>query len=186
MIITSENLALAFKGFKAVYTDAFMTAPAHADKISMKVTSNSADETYGWLGAFPSMREWIGPRIIKNLMAQAVQTGVQAAFSAMQAGAQVAQMPMIAPIADAVMQGAGYQKPDPMGADPNFPTPEQAAARNIRSPYVEGEGAQVGSEQLPEMQVRQNTSPAFPPVPQQVPTGMQGIETPATGDNLPA
>lgn len=70
MIITSENLALAFKGFKAVYTDAFMTAPAHADKISMKVTSNSADETYGWLGAFPSMREWIGPRIIKNLMAQ--------------------------------------------------------------------------------------------------------------------
>ena len=120
------------------------------------------------------------------MQAQTVQTGVQASYSAMQAGAQVAQMPMIAPIADVVMQGAGYQRPEPAGQDPNFPTPEQAAARNIRSPYVEGEGAQVGSEQLPEMQVRQNTSPAFPPVPQQVPTGMQGIETPATGDNLPA
>lgn len=120
---------------------------------------------------------------IKQLMAQAVQTGVQAAFSAMQAGAQVAQMPMIAPIADEVMRGAGYQRPDPMGDDPNFPTPEAAAARDIRSPYVEGNGAQLGSEQLPEVQ--QNTSPAFPPVPQQPGTGMHGIETPGTDDNLP-
>jgi len=47
-----------------------MSAPAHADKISMKVASSSADETYGWLGAFPSMREWIGPRHIQNLAAQ--------------------------------------------------------------------------------------------------------------------
>lgn len=123
---------------------------------------------------------------IKNLDAKAVQIGVQAAFSAMQAGAQIAQMPMIAPIADEVMKGAGYQRPTPEGHDPDFPTPDQAAARNIRSPYVEGQGAQPGSEQLPEMaQVQQNTSPAFPPVPQDPGTGMQGIETPDTGDNLP-
>ena len=57
-------------------------------------------------------------------------------------------------------------------------------ARNIRSPYIEGEGAQAGSEQLHEMQVRANTSPAFPPVPQQPGAGMDGIETPATNDNL--
>lgn len=119
------------------------------------------------------------------MQAQTVQTGVQASYSAMQAGAQVAQMPMIAPIADVVMQGAGYQRPNPAGQDPNFPTPEQAAARNIRSPYIEGAGAQAGSEQLPEMQARENTSPAFPPVPQQAPTGQQGIETPAVADNMP-
>ena len=123
------------------------------------------------------------PRLMQ---AQTVQTGVQASYSAMQAGAQVAQMPMIAPIADVVMQGAGYQRPNPAGQDPNFPTPEQAAARNIRSPYIEGAGAQAGSEQLPEMQARENTSPAFPPVPQQAPTGQQGIETPAVADNMPA
>lgn len=120
---------------------------------------------------------------IERIMAQAVQIGVQAAYSAMQAGAQVAQMPMIAPIADEVMAGAGYRKPTPMGDDPNFPAPEVAAARNIRSPYVEGEGAQVGSEQL--MEAQQNTSPAFPPVPQDAGTGMRGIETPDIGDNLP-
>lgn len=119
---------------------------------------------------------------IKEIDARSVQIGVQAAYSAMQAGAQVAQVPQIAPIADIVMQGAGYQRPNPMGDDPNFPTAEQTAARNIRSPYIEGEGAQVGSEGLAEVQ--QNTSPMNPPVPQQGSTGMQGIETQRTSDNL--
>lgn len=127
---------------------------------------------------------------IKQLMAQAVQTGVQAAFSAMQGGAQVAQMPMIAPIADAIMQGAGYQKPTPGGDDPNFLTPDQTAAMNIKNPYIQGQGpeglpveaAQQEAGAAPE--VRENTSPAFPPVPQDASTGMQGIETPATADNL--
>jgi hypothetical protein len=35
-------------------------------------------------------------------------------------------------------------------------------------------------------EVRQNTSPAFPPVPQLPEAGMTGIETPNTADNLPA
>ena len=29
-----------------------------------------------------------------------------------------------------------------------------------------------------------DADPAFPPVPQQAPTGMQGIETPTAADNL--
>lgn len=69
MLVNSESLNLAFKGFKTVFTDAQMSAPAHSDKIAMKVTSTSADETYGWLGAFPKMNEWVGPRQIKNLEA---------------------------------------------------------------------------------------------------------------------
>lgn len=123
---------------------------------------------------------------IKKIMAQAVQVGVQAAFSAMQGGAQVAQMPMIAPIADEIMKGAGYQLPTPGGMDPNFPVPTAAAAMNLRSPYTQGQGAEHGSEQIAPAipAVQQNTSPAFPPVPQQASSGMQGIETQATGDNL--
>lgn len=109
---------------------------------------------------------------IKNLMAQAVQTGVQAAFSAMQGGAQVAQMPMIAPIADAIMQGAGYQRPNPMGDDPNFPVP--AAPANA---------AEQAAASPP---VRENTSPTFPPVPDDGASPMRGIETAETTDNLPA
>ena len=120
---------------------------------------------------------------IKGLDAKAVQIGVQAAYSAMQAGAQIAQMPQIAPIADVVMQSAGYQRPNPMGVDPNYPTADQTAASDIRSPYIQGEGAQLGSEGLAEVQ--QNTSPSFPPVPQQGQSPMQGIETPRTNDNMP-
>nr|WP_314711157.1 hypothetical protein [uncultured Comamonas sp.] len=126
---------------------------------------------------------------IKQIMAQAVQIGVQAAFSAMQGGAQVAQMPMIAPIADSIMQGAGYQKPSPGGDDPNFPTPAQTAAMNIKSPYIQGQGpegaaAEAQTEAGASTNVQANTSPAYPPVPQDAGTGQQGIETPTTADNL--
>ena len=101
----------------------------------------------------------------------------------MQAGEKIAMVPQIAPIADVVMQGAGYQRPNPIGDDPNFPTPTQTAASDIRSPYIQGEGAELGSEGIAEVQ--QNTSPMNPPVPQQGSTGMQGIETPRTNDNIP-
>jgi len=95
-----------------------------------------------------------------------------------------AQMPQIAPIADEIMKGAGYQRPNPMGQDPNFPTAQETAARDIRSPYLEGRGAQMGSEGLADMQVQQNTSPMNPPVPQHGTSSMQGIETPSPADNL--
>ena len=122
---------------------------------------------------------------IKNLDAKAVQIGVQAAFSAMQAGAQIAQMPMIAPVADEVMKSAGYQRPDPAGDDPNYPVADETAAMNIKDPYIQGQdsGGAANGEDITE--VRQNTSPGFPPVPQDAGTGQRGIETPTTADNLP-
>ena len=79
-------------------------------------------------------------------------------------------MPMIAPIADEVMKGAGYQRPNPMGADPDFPQPAVPA----------------GAVQAPAApEVQQNTSPTFPPVPDDGASPMEGIETPETADNLP-
>lgn len=134
-----------------------------------------------------AMKEGKTEAEIEKIRREAVLIGVQAAYSAMQGGAQIAQMPMIAPIADAVMQSAGYQRPNPGGVDPNFPTPTQAAASDIRSPYIQGDGARLGSEQVIEaeqLQAQQNTSPAYPPVPQSTPSPMAGIETPRTNDNL--
>lgn len=91
---------------------------------------------------------------IASLKAKSVQTGVASAFAATQAGAQIAQMPQIAPVADAVLAMAGYQVPNPVGVDPNLPIPEGVPA--------------------PAMDVEQNTSPQFPPVPE---SPMTGIET---------
>ena len=115
------------------------------------------------------LKQLVAQSDIKLAEAKAVQTGVASAYSAMQAGAQVAQIPQIAPVADEIMKSAGYQAPNPIGDDPNYPT----AAMPV---------AQIGSEQLP--QVQQNTSPAMPPVPQQAASPMKGIETPRTTDNL--
>jgi phage major head subunit gpT-like protein len=53
-----------------------MEAMAYADKIAMTVPSVSKDESYGWLGQFPSMREWIGPRQVKNLAANECTDGL--------------------------------------------------------------------------------------------------------------
>ena len=100
---------------------------------------------------------------IRKLIADTVQTGVQSAFSAMQAAQVIATMPQVAPVADVVMQGAGYQRPNPAGVDPNFP---QLQIPDVRVPDV-----------------HQNTSPAFPPVPQRAGTGMAGIETATATDN---
>lgn len=116
------------------------------------------------------MKERVSEAEIQRIMAQAVQIGVQAAYSAMQGGVQVAQMPQIAPIADAIMQGAGYQLPSPAGQDPNFPVPA---------------GVQMLQAGQPMPGVQQNTSPAYPPVPQDSPSPMAGIETLRPDDNLP-
>jgi phage major head subunit gpT-like protein len=69
MIIDDQSLDLVFKGFKTLYTDAYLTAPVHKDKVAMTVPSSGRDETYGWLGQFPQLREWIGPRHVHNLKA---------------------------------------------------------------------------------------------------------------------
>jgi hypothetical protein len=118
-----------------------------------------------------AMKEGKTEAEIEKIRREAVQIGVQAAYSAMQAAAQVAQMPMIAPVADVIMMGAGHEQQQ--GDDPNFPVANQTAAMNIKSPYIQG------AEEVP-----QNTSPAFPPVPQEGASPMEGIETPSPTDNL--
>jgi hypothetical protein len=89
--------------------------------------------------------------------ATAVKVGVEGAFSAVQTGNSIAMTPAIAPIADEILAGAGYE--DKHGQDPNFPQPEVA---------------------LPALGIEQNTSPLLPPVPE---SPMIGIETARTSDN---
>lgn len=127
------------------------------------------------------IKERLSEAQIKDIVAGAVLKGVQSAFSSMQGAVQVAQMPLIAPIADAIMQGAGYTKPTPGGDDPNFPTAGTVPVQPGPAPV--GGGAAVGPAVA---EVQQNTSPAFPPVPQGAEQGMDGIETPTVTDNLPA
>ena len=56
--------------------------------------------------------------------AQAVKLLTEAQYSAMQGGATVAQIPQVAPIADVIMENAGYQTPE-TADDPNYPFMQQ-------------------------------------------------------------
>jgi phage major head subunit gpT-like protein len=69
MIINRQTLDLVLKGFKTVFNTSYMEAPSEFEKIAMTVPSTSRDETYAWMGNLPSMREWIGPRVVNNLSA---------------------------------------------------------------------------------------------------------------------
>lgn len=119
---------------------------------------------------------------VKNLTAGAVKTGVEAAYSAMQAGEVVMSAPMVAPIADMVMKSAGFQPSQPAGVDPNIvpgaPEPSFAGMAQQQVPQLPAPG---GGSEVDPMNVspdpRTNTSPAQPPVPAS-PTGARaGIET---------
>lgn len=118
---------------------------------------------------------------VKKIDAESVSIGVQAAYSAMQGGAQIAQMPQIAPIADEIMMSAGYQRPDPYGVDPDYPTADMPA-QPVEQPLPDDTAGEIPGQAV---DVQQNTSPMFPPVPQDAPSSMQGIETPTITDNLP-
>lgn len=63
------KVELAFRGFQTVYTDAHSAATSHVDTVAMRVSSQAASEDYGWMGSFPQLREWVGPRVVHKLKA---------------------------------------------------------------------------------------------------------------------
>ena len=69
MIVNAANLDALFVGFKTSFNQGFAGALSVYKQVAMVVPSSTAEENYGWLGQFPSVREWMGPRHVKNLMA---------------------------------------------------------------------------------------------------------------------
>jgi len=72
MIINSTGLAALFTGFHAAYKRGFKSFGERVmwQQIATQVPSSTESNLYGWLGHFPSLREWIGDRFIKNMKAE--------------------------------------------------------------------------------------------------------------------
>jgi len=69
-VVNEANIDLTFRGFKSIYTTAFMAAKVFHPDLAMTVASSGRDEHYGWLGQFPRLREWLaGEREVKQLEA---------------------------------------------------------------------------------------------------------------------
>ncbi|KPA90611.1 Mu-like prophage major head subunit gpT [Pseudomonas asplenii] len=69
MIITQGALTALFTAFKAEFQNAQAATPSDWQRIATLVPSSSASNTYGWLGQFPTFREWIGDRVLKSMAA---------------------------------------------------------------------------------------------------------------------
>lgn len=69
-IVNAQFLDLAFKGFKTLYSTSYLAAPVYYPEIAMTVQSAASEESYGWIGQMPGMREWLsGERDVKQLAA---------------------------------------------------------------------------------------------------------------------
>lgn len=68
-IITAALLQALRTGFAKAFNDAYATMKATTfyTDVATIVPSSTASETYGWLGDFPDMREWIGDRVVKDM-----------------------------------------------------------------------------------------------------------------------
>ncbi len=72
MMVTAASLTALQVGFKKNFQDAFTATRPDADftRVATVINSTSKSETYGWLGKFPKMREWVGDRVIKDMKAK--------------------------------------------------------------------------------------------------------------------
>jgi len=67
MIINRQGLDALFTAFNMAFKQGLGMAESQYDKIAMTIPSNTASNTYPWLGKLPGMREWLGDRVIQNL-----------------------------------------------------------------------------------------------------------------------
>lgn len=74
-VITPQLVTALQTGFKKVFQDAYDSAKAASfyELIATTVPSSTASETYGWLGDFPDLQEWIGDRVVKSMKASGYQ-----------------------------------------------------------------------------------------------------------------
>jgi phage major head subunit gpT-like protein len=69
LVINSATLRSLYVGFKTSFQNGLGMATSQWQRIATLVPSTTKEEKYGWLGKTPGVREWIGDRVIQNLMA---------------------------------------------------------------------------------------------------------------------
>ncbi|MBB4302346.1 phage major head subunit gpT-like protein [Rhodobium orientis] len=67
MLINAANLQSLYVGFRRNFQGAFDAAQTAYGRIATEIPSTTRQNEYGWLGNFPNMREWIGPRHVQSI-----------------------------------------------------------------------------------------------------------------------
>lgn len=72
-IITPALITSLRTGYSQAFQDALAATPTDWEKVATRVPSSNASNTYGWLGQYPKLREWVGDRVVKDMAAQGYQ-----------------------------------------------------------------------------------------------------------------
>jgi phage major head subunit gpT-like protein len=68
MDLTSPNLQALFTGFHVIFDQGYAQPEPWWSKLAELVPSQSELELYGWMASDDRLKEWIGPRTIRNVM----------------------------------------------------------------------------------------------------------------------
>ncbi len=66
---SSALLASLYTGFRGEFHRVYSETPSDFANIATVISSTTSSSTYGWLGQFPSLQEWVGNRVIKDMQA---------------------------------------------------------------------------------------------------------------------
>jgi len=69
MIINKATLSALFTGIQTAFNTGFRGATPLWNAVATMVPSTTKEEKYAWLGQFPRLREWLGDRQIKSMVA---------------------------------------------------------------------------------------------------------------------
>lgn len=67
--ITAQVLTDIFTGFQTTFQRGFAGVTPTWSQIATRVASTTKTEKYGWIGAWPKIREWLGDRHVNELSA---------------------------------------------------------------------------------------------------------------------
>lgn len=68
-IVTPALITALFTGFNKNFQDGLVAAPSQYLEVATVIPSTTKSNTYGWLGKFPSLRKWVGDRVINSMTA---------------------------------------------------------------------------------------------------------------------
>jgi phage major head subunit gpT-like protein len=68
MDLTPANVRALRTTFNRDFRSAYDTTPVWYQLLATTVPSSSKQNDYGWMADLPNMREWLGPRVINNLV----------------------------------------------------------------------------------------------------------------------
>lgn len=66
-IVTAGVINALRTGYSRHFQEALSKAPSHWTILATRVPSSDKSNTYGWLGQFPKLREWVGDRVFNDM-----------------------------------------------------------------------------------------------------------------------